>query len=322
MQNTKVLYCPHAGLASSLHAMAGHLSLGIMHGFSVVASTLQPFEYALDHPTCSSRDYSCYFRNWSRCSPFGLDPAAPPNAHSHFYNVPEDEVEHFLHVPHPFESRGVFWWRLATVAYVASINEKTMEAIALSSVKARLNYTHPIIGMHVRRGDSCHTTSRRGKCASIEEHVSHAQQLSERYGISKVFLASDDPDAPRLVRDGLPGVTVITLDTYDRQQLQSGDQVWLEHRLAQGKVPAYDLTLFTLTDLLLLAEADAFVLQFASNLSRMAYMLSLLHRRDTLGVGKAERGVFAPFVSVDGPWCYHWRMCCQISSMWPHSSVC
>ena len=103
-------------------------------------------------------------------------------------------------------------------------------------------------------------------------------------------------------------------------------QVWLEHRIGRGEVPASELAMFTLTDIFLLAHADAFVGHFASNLSRMSYMLSVMAERKFLSPGGREqsrkRGTFMPFVSVDGPWCYHWRMCCDLSSQWPHSLVC
>jgi len=57
-------------------------------------------------------------------------------------------------------------------------------------------------------------------------------------------------------------------------------------------------------------QADFFVGHFASNLSRLAYMLA------------AARAGPVPFASVDGPWCYHWRMCCELSLSPPYSKVC
>ena len=173
----------------------------------------------------------------------------------------------------------------------------------------------------------------------MEDHVKYVSQMSERYGISKVFIASDDEDAASFVAEKLPHLNVVTLNSFDRSILRSGEDVWLENRLKKGEVPAHDLAIFTLTDLLLLAEADAFVVHFASNLSRLAYMLSLLHEKEehlaAQGASGSDpssvdhkyrpaslRGVFSPFVSVDGPWCYHWRMCCTISPHWPHSEVC
>ena len=57
-----------------------------------------------------------------------------------------------------------------------------------------------------------------------------------------------------------------------------------------------------LLDLLLLARADALVLHLASNFSRLALTLAIAH----------HRGV-RPFISVDGPMCYHWQICCVLA---------
>ena len=54
-------------------------------------------------------------------------------------------------------------------------------------------------------------------------------------------------------------------------------------------------------DLTLMSHADYFVGHFASNLSRLAYLLAVAHHRCMI-----------PYWSVDGPWCYHWRMCCDV----------
>ena len=59
----------------------------------------------------------------------------------------------------------------------------------------------------------------------------------------------------------------------------------------------------TIIDIELLARADYFVGQFGSNLSRFAFLLSAARHRGPV-----------PFASVDGAWCYHWRMCCDLRS--------
>ena len=53
-------------------------------------------------------------------------------------------------------------------------------------------------------------------------------------------------------------------------------------------------------DLFLLAETDYMVTHQASTMSRLALQLgTMFHRR------------IPPFISMDGPWCPHWRMCCD-----------
>ncbi|KAJ1473223.1 hypothetical protein T484DRAFT_1913376 [Baffinella frigidus] len=168
-------------------------------------------------------------------------------------------------------------------------------------VARSINFTHPILGLHVRRGDSCHTTLRRGRCVSLSTHLARVEAMVARYNVSKVFLATDDPSALEELRRRAPHLTFISLQSFDRSNLQSGDQVWLEHRLERGEVDAHQLMLFTLRDLLLLAQTDFMVGHLASNLSRLTLLLA------------SARAGPVPFASVDGPWCYHWRMCCQLS---------
>jgi hypothetical protein len=60
----------------------------------------------------------------------------------------------------------------------------------------------------------------------------------------------------------------------------------------------HHLMLSTLIDTLLLAEADTLIAHFLSNMSRLALELSA-----------AAKGRVPPYISVDGPWCPHWKMC-------------
>ena len=60
----------------------------------------------------------------------------------------------------------------------------------------------------------------------------------------------------------------------------------------------HTLMMSALVDLLLLTDTDAFVGHFLSNLSRLAVEMMA-----------AKRGHLPPFISVDGPWCPHWKMC-------------
>jgi hypothetical protein len=77
---------------------------------------------------------------------------------------------------------------------------------------------------------------------------------------------------------------------------------WTENRLRTGKIERGQLLRSTLLDIEVLSRAAVIVGHFASNLSRLAF---------SLAVGFSGSGL-VPFVSVDGPWCYHWQMCCDV----------
>lgn len=65
-----------------------------------------------------------------------------------------------------------------------------------------------------------------------------------------------------------------------------------------------------LTDTAFLAEADYLVLSLSSTMSRMALLLSAARQRR-----------LPPFISVDAPFCPHWRMCCDLDET-GSSTVC
>ncbi|KAJ1493847.1 hypothetical protein T484DRAFT_2652509 [Baffinella frigidus] len=140
--------------------------------------------------------------------------------------------------------------------------------------------------------------------------------MAERYGIRRVFVATDSPEVMGQLRALAGDLTFISIEEgFNRSALENsilacrrkhpekgddgtrledgctGNDAWLEHRLGRGEVDAKELALATMLDVTLMSHADAFVGHFASNLSRLAYLLSaLFHRR------------LVPLVSVDGPY--------------------
>ena len=318
--DAQVNFFPNAGFASVLHFMAGLTNLALAHGRTFVTSPVRPWVYSLDHPDCWHKGaFSCYLQPWSSCQ--GRAPseaeggaAAAPDgvaAREAAFYVPETLINHFYFVPAKYRARGIFWWRMVQMQYLLRLNQRTKQEVDLASARRDIGYSKPIIGLHVRRGDSCHTTLRRNKCVPLTRHLEAVLVMSARYNISKVFVATDDTSALEHLRAQAPDLDFISLPSYDRSNLQSGDNVWLENRLLQGDLSGHQLLLFTLRDLALLSEADVFVGHFASNLSRLAFLKATF-----------LQGSPPPFISVDGPWCPHWRMCCKLSASFPHSQVC
>uniref|UniRef100_A0A7S0EQH3 Alpha-(1,6)-fucosyltransferase N- and catalytic domain-containing protein n=1 Tax=Hanusia phi TaxID=3032 RepID=A0A7S0EQH3_9CRYP len=315
-ESSQLFYFPNAGFASTMQFLAGLINLALARNKCTVISSLRPWVYALDHPTCKRRgDFSCYLRPLFSCPLYN---STDPNEETRRVDpyipavyVPETLVEHFYYVPPRYKKHGILWWRAVQMEYILRLNEETRREVDLDNVKRSINYTHPIIGLHVRRGDSCHTTLRRNKCVPLSRHLEHVRAMASRYNISKVFVATDDTQVVKELSRAEPQLSFISIQSYDRTSLQSGDAVWLENRLGAGELSGHELTLFTLRDLMLLAQADAIVGHFSSNLSRLAFLRSL-----------ARHGHAVPYASVDGPWCFHWRMCCQVSASFPFSTVC
>lgn len=102
---------------------------------------------------------------------------------------------------------------------------------------------------------------------------------------------------------------------------QVGDIMQVEVMLHQRLSDGYEDAMTVLVDLLLLAECDAFVGKFSSNIDRIAYSMMVARRGGELarglaakqGAGSATSGVGAaaptpklclpPYISLDHPWC-------------------
>jgi len=207
-------------------------------------------------------------------------------------------------IPARFARRGLFWWRMVQVASLVRPNRETLDLLDLGGLKQRIGYEHPIIGVHMRSGDGCRygIRARLFKCRTLEDYLPEIRAMALKYGTTRVFLATDDAGA---VRDSRR-LTEFSwaYAPADRSALTS--DVKIEQRLAgqadkgATALDHHSVMLDTLRDLYLLAEADFLVTHQASTLSRLALQLgTALHRR------------VPPFISMDGPWCPHWRMCCD-----------
>ena len=79
-------------------------------------------------------------------------------------------------VPQEYAHRGLFWWRSVTAAYLWRLRTEIQDEIRIEEAQQRMGWNDGaqgggVIGVHVRRGDSCHTSRRQGRCVRVEEHV-------------------------------------------------------------------------------------------------------------------------------------------------------
>ena len=313
-----------AGFASTIHFLSGYLSDAHLENKPWVFGGRLNYAY---NRNCANLkragDVECYFEPYSACGKIKRATFAkwkPYPAKTNRCTMPRNRcrdlapwkrvptnVKNYYSSQSPSSTstlsytKGLFFFRSAIVARMMRLNQKTVEELNLHAVKESIGFKHPIIGVHVRRGDACHTTGRKNRCRSFEEmYLPHIRTLSEKYGVNRVFLATDDDVFLRNVRSS-PAA-----NEFEFVNVNMDRSVYAASRLIERRTELYteksnvahEMTLQALTDIFLLAEADAFIGHFLSNLSRLAIELSAV-----------EKGFVPPFVSVDGQWCRHWKFC-------------
>ena len=313
-----------AGFASTIHFLSGYLSDAHLENKPWVFGGRLNYAY---NRNCANLkragDVECYFEPYSACGKIKRATFAkwkPYPAKTNRCKMPRNRcrdlapwkrvptnVKNYYSSQSPSSTstlsytKGLFFFRSAIVARMMRLNQKTVEELNLHAVKESIGFKHPIIGVHVRRGDACHTTGRKNRCRSFEEmYLPHIRTLSEKYGVNRVFLATDDDVFLRNVRSS-PAA-----NEFEFVNVNMDRSVYAASRLIERRTELYteksnvahEMTLQALTDIFLLAEADAFIGHFLSNLSRLAIELSAV-----------EKGFVPPFVSVDGQWCRHWKFC-------------
>ena len=76
------------------------------------------------------------------------------------------------------------------------LRDDVKREIDIEGAKSRMGWDSTaggVIGVHVRRGDSCHTSLRAMKCVGVREHVGRVRLMASRYKVSRVFVATDSP---------------------------------------------------------------------------------------------------------------------------------
>ncbi|KAJ1470907.1 hypothetical protein T484DRAFT_1917060 [Baffinella frigidus] len=268
------------------------------------------------------RGFECHWQPLSACdAPLALengailhrrdDPIAPAD--------PRMDESHFIPDEFRSPSLGVLWWRSQLVGFLLRPNAESEQRVR--DAKNQLGWLHPVIGVQVRRGDSCahaDSSSIRPGCQPVDAYLQHVHAMADRYQARTVFLATDDAAVVAEVeadaaRRGHPyRVAHLPLDRaifdsslFIEYRLALGAHLpldraifdssfFIEYRLSLGYVDGAAVSDATVLDLLLLAHADFFVGGFGSHFSRLALELSV-----------AMKGRVPPYASVDYPYCFH-----------------
>lgn len=199
-------------------------------------------------------------------------------------------------------SDGLSFERFArTAALMAQLlTPSALVARELRLAKDALNWDQlprPLIGVHVRDGDSCNSRERavtHRECRGLKAFSPRLRALAAQYKTRAIFLATD---GQRVLNETAryPDFQWHVLAKRERFRTGAGAEAEprLEARISHGTLDGSKLALESLVDMLLLAETDVLVGKFTSNLFRSAVELRAGRRR-----------CVPPVVSLDAAWCF------------------
>ncbi|KAL3916492.1 MAG: hypothetical protein SGPRY_006802 [Prymnesium sp.] len=200
-----------------------------------------------------------------------------------------------------FNSFGTLWLTGQISQFVFSrMWPSVREALSRRRVAASIPRGQlDMIGMHVRRGDSCALKSRYCPTNMTEAYFLKASKLREAYGFNRIFMATDDPTAADMCRRGHLGFECHTMPM-NRERFQAFTSI--ELRVAKqdrqcgasckrDPLSGSELALDALADMDMLADCRCLVVNLRASMSRLALSMAVARRRSHV-----------PFISVQWPW--------------------
>ena len=192
-----------------------------------------------NYDACDGLGYECHFQPLSACQAAQAAAAGTPlhrRADEIRYEHPDAHDSHFVPAEWRGYTHGVLWWRAQLTGFLLRPQERLRAR--LRQVKNMIGFSHPVVGLQVRRGDSCeHASSSaiRPGCAPLDKYAELVLAMAARYQVRLVFLATDDAEAVRYLRAACAkeGLEVITLSV-DRNMFESS--LFIEYRLMLGYV--------------------------------------------------------------------------------------
>ena len=307
----------NSGFASAFHYLLVQLKRALQLGRAVdfvvagttptIASPQEQTGAFLWGAFCSSRDLQCIFEPFGRCGASAAARAslvrawraevgsksireyrkfiARPDVGGLAFNVRQPDAAP-RRVPPAYRGRSVFWLVSLLAGFLfRPRREFAQHAAALRDQLKLVDGRY--IALHVRRGDSCNDQVR--LCQPADSFVQPLMRIREMYGLRRVYVATDAPHVVGELMRALPSLEFVT-----QPLLASNSSAQIEQRL-QHSPPEHVALLLReiLSDVLLLADAAAFVGGFTSNAFRLAFELSFF-----------RKGAVAPFISTDIAWCF------------------
>ena len=293
-----------AGWFSTVMGMVKPMMAAIATGRSLTTPSILEFT---SNSTCPTRDMSCFFSSMA-------DPSDEP---AELVDIEDDPTIYSLSeaansIPPAYSERGWFWWASKTIELIIRPSPAAAAAVRYESdatgLTAALDDGSPIMGLHVRQGDSCLAEEyirMSRECSNLSTYMDAAMPMIKSAGVKYVYLATDSIQA---LTDTImyPQLKFIHLNTTREPMTTTRHKLTLwdvrikplspnetpaeeQRRLSSNMASAFDATV----DVMLLSKADILVGKFTSNLFRSAYAMA-----------SARCDCIVPFISLDAPWCF------------------
>ena len=200
-------------------------------------------------------------------------------------------------VPFAYRHKGHFWYSSELLHWIfKEPNQRLL--LALDAAKKGANWAavqRPLLSVHVRHGDTCSQDQQvrtHRRCEPLSVYMESAiLPMAHRYHIKSIFIATDGDEVLDEIRN-YPQFSWHFVPGQDRGE--SKKYFW-DHALREGKLDEFKEAQSAIIDLLLLAEADAFVGKFTSNIDRIAFSLMVARKKSMV-----------PYASLDSTWCMDW----------------
>ena len=282
-RNLGLGWCPY-GTGACFHLLSRPMTAAWENNWTVEVSEFEIQGRSTD-AYCLNQSMGCFIADVSNCSYQG----------GGMYFNAESWPARF--VPARWRQKGYFWWVSQQMRYLFRLNPHIHAEV--QRVKQKLGFTRPVIGMHVRHGDSCKV---RLHCWPFESYMRAAERLRGLYGVSSIYLATDSAEVVQLAASWGDGWRFFYLDI-DRSHFDlvlkgevhsmRGGEPTIDDCHTSGQCDAVTDTYWMMVDLAVLSQTDYFVGAFSANGGRLAYELMA-----------ASKGCAPPFISLDVHWCH------------------
>lgn len=191
------------------------------------------------------------------------------------------------------KDQGLFWWETHVMAWM--LRPKSSLATHFKGVMESMEWDQwrPILGVHVRHGDSCMRTEQRRaarKCEGLSRYLKEVKQMT-KYGYKAIYIATDDKDVVREAKALFGGLKVL-LGPTTQAQVRPTNRMFEVFRDRMQLPELRQEYMEVITDIFLLASCDGLVGKFSSNIARVAYSLNF-----------GQRGCAMPFIALDSYYC-------------------